>query len=370
MVHSVAAREPIVESILSFTRSHKLASGIHQSRAYLASRSNVIGSLSVPPALKTRGWYSLAPALVAADRVFAIHDEHPATIAFSQFHRSFSLPSRADKEKGWRFESPPLAVGGPSSGAPTLEGTGTIRSDRTRTAQTDYSDSGRVCQRQISPFVGNTGYVRSMYQMICPVLEVIQAMEGLDVSDGAGTGAEIDEVRRGLWAHPSRCSGSGGGGGDTGYLRAHLPALARSLRGRGRGGLRPVRRRVNPLTCVVSAAAFSGASSSSVALASSSSSWSSSWSRRRCLRSEREPKNSRRSFSMVSFRKAISAAASDTFAAATAARASASVAFASALDALTSAAARAVFRAAMLVPPSIGGIESQHPIRRYNNLGG
>ena len=51
-------------------------------------------------------------------------------------------------------------------------------------------------------------------------------------------------------------------------------------------------------------------------------------------------------------------------------RASASVAFASALDALTSAAARAVFRAAMLVPPSIGGIESQHPIRRYNNLGG
>ena len=73
---------------------------------------------------------------------------------------------------------------------------------------------------------------------------------------------------------------------------------------------------------------------------------------------------------MVSFRKAISASASDTFAAATAARASASVAFASALDALTSAAARAVFRAAMLVPPSIGGIESQHPIRRYNNLGG
>ena len=79
---------------------------------------------------------------------------------------------------------------------------------------------------------------------------------------------------------------------------------------------------------------------------------------------------SRRSFSMVSLRKAISASASDAFDAATAARASASVAFASALDALTSAAARAAFRAAMLVPLSIGGIESQHPIRRYNNLGG
>ena len=26
-----------------------------------------------------------------------------------------------------------------------------------------------------------------MYQMICPVLEVFQAMEGLDASDGAGT---------------------------------------------------------------------------------------------------------------------------------------------------------------------------------------
>ena len=99
-------------------------------------------------------------------------------------------------------------------------------------------------------------------------------------------------------------------------------------------GLRAGLRRVNPWTCVVSAAAFSDASSSSVALASSLSSWSLSWSRRRCLRSERCPKNSRRSFSMVSFRKAISASASDTFAAATAARASASVAFASAFRSL------------------------------------
>ena len=40
-----------------------------------------------------------------------------------------------------------------------------------------------------------------MYQMICPALEGFQAMEGLDASDGAGTGAEIDEVRRGLRAH-------------------------------------------------------------------------------------------------------------------------------------------------------------------------
>ena len=33
-----------------------------------------------------------------------------------------------------------------------------------------------------------------------------QAMEGLDASDGAGTGAETDEVRRGLRAHPLRCA--------------------------------------------------------------------------------------------------------------------------------------------------------------------
>ena len=46
-----------------------------------------------------------------------------------------------------------------------------------------------------------------MYQMICPVLEVFQAMEGLDASDGAGTGAETDEVRRGLRAHPLRWLG-------------------------------------------------------------------------------------------------------------------------------------------------------------------
>ena len=42
--------------------------------------------------------------------------------------------------------------------------------------------------------VGNTGYVRLMYQMICPVLEVIRTMEGLDALDGAGTGTETDEV--------------------------------------------------------------------------------------------------------------------------------------------------------------------------------
>ena len=45
--------------------------------------------------------------------------------------------------------------------------------------------------------VGNTRYVRFMYQMICPVLERLQAMEGGDASDGAGTGTEIDEVRGG-----------------------------------------------------------------------------------------------------------------------------------------------------------------------------
>ena len=40
-----------------------------------------------------------------------------------------------------------------------------------------------------------------MYQIICPVLEGIRATEGLDASDGAGTGTEIDEVRRGLRSH-------------------------------------------------------------------------------------------------------------------------------------------------------------------------
>ncbi len=55
----------------------------------------------------------------------------------------------------------------------------------------------------------------------------------------------------------------------------------------GGNGLHAGRRRVNPLTCVVPAAARSAPSSSSVALASSSSSCSSSWSSSRCLRSER-----------------------------------------------------------------------------------
>ena len=131
------------------------------------------------------------------------------------------------------------------------------------------------------------------------------------------------------------------------------PGTTTRSRGRCAGnGLRAGLRRVNPLTCVVPAAACSAASSSSVALASSSSSCSSNWSSSRCLRSERQPYISRLSFSIVSFRKAISASAPDTFASAFAARAS--------------AAARAVFRAEMLDPPVIGGIESHRPIRRYN----
>ena len=79
-----------------------------------------------------------------------------------------------------------------------------------------------------------------MYQMICPVLERLQAMEGGDASDGAGTGTEIDEVRGGLRAHPSGWLEPGGGGGGSGCLGAHLPALARPLRGGGsRRSLRP-----------------------------------------------------------------------------------------------------------------------------------
>ena len=50
--------------------------------------------------------------------------------------------------------------------------------------------------------------------------------------------------------------------------------------------------------------------------------------------------------------------------------ASAFEALASASEALLSAATRAVLSAAILVPPVISGIESQHPIRRYNNLHG
>ena len=70
-------------------------------------------------------------------------------------------------------------------------------------------------------------------------------------------------------------------------------------------GLRASLRRVNPVTSVVPVTARSAASSSSVALASSSSSCSSSWSRRRCLRSERQPYSSRRNFSIASFRMSI-----------------------------------------------------------------
>ena len=89
--------------------------------------------------------------------------------------------------------------------------------------------------------VGNTRYVRFMYQMICPVVERLQAMEGGDGSDGAGTGTEIDEVRGGLRAHPSGWLEPGGGGGGSGCLGAHLPALARALRGGGsRRSLRPL----------------------------------------------------------------------------------------------------------------------------------
>ena len=44
-----------------------------------------------------------------------------------------------------------------------------------------------VAARPTKPVVGNTRYVRSMYQTICPVLEGLQASEGLEAADGAGT---------------------------------------------------------------------------------------------------------------------------------------------------------------------------------------
>ena len=59
-----------------------------------------------------------------------------------------------------------------------------------------------------------------MYQMICPVLERLQAMEGGDASNGAGTGTEIDEVRGGLRALPSGWLEPGGGGGGSGWSRS------------------------------------------------------------------------------------------------------------------------------------------------------
>ena len=137
-----------------------------------------------------------------------------------------------------------------------------------------------------------------------------------------------------------------------------------TTRSRGRcagNGLRPNRRRrVKPLTRVAPAAACSAANSSSVALASSSSSWSSLWSRSRCLRSERWPKSARRSFSIISFRAAICASASDTCAAAFAARASASLA-------LASDAASAAFSASISDPSGMNGSESQQPLRRHAN---
>ena len=65
-------------------------------------------------------------------------------------------------------------------------------------------------------------------------------MEGLDASDGAGTGAEIDEVRGGVCADHVTAVEPGRGGGGAGRVGADLPALARSLRGGGRGrSLRP-----------------------------------------------------------------------------------------------------------------------------------
>ena len=64
-----------------------------------------------------------------------------------------------------------------------------------REAAPDGVPSSGHGQAGWSPGVGNTGYVRSMYQMICPALEDFQAMEGLDASDGA----DIDgRTRRGV----------------------------------------------------------------------------------------------------------------------------------------------------------------------------
>ena len=40
--------------------------------------------------------------------------------------------------------------------------------------------------------------------MIRPVLERLCGLEGGDASDGAGTGAEIDEVRGGVWPVPAQ----------------------------------------------------------------------------------------------------------------------------------------------------------------------
>ena len=91
------------------------------------------------------------------------------------------------------------------------------------------------CQPYVRYAVRNTGYVRSMYQMICPVLERLCGLEAGDASDGAGTGAEIDEVRGGVCADHGAAVEPGRGGGGSGGVGADLPALARSLRGRWGG---------------------------------------------------------------------------------------------------------------------------------------
>ena len=109
--------------------------------------------------------------------------------------------------------------------------------------------------------------------------------------------------------------------------QGQLSGATTTTRSRGRcsgNGFLEGRLRSNAWTVDVRAA-FAEASSSSVALASSSSSCSSIWSNSRALRSERLPWISRFSFSISSWRRAISALACVRSACSRTARASASI---------------------------------------------
>ena len=135
-----------------------------------------------------------------------------------------------------RGRSPFTWAGGDCRAAPRL---GLVAG--ARATSSDYTTCPSFCTCIRTRCVGNTRYVWFMYQMICPVLERLQAVrrEAMGRTEQV-QGLSTDEVRGGLRAHPSGWLEPGGGGGGSGCLGAHLPALARPLRGGGsRRSLRP-----------------------------------------------------------------------------------------------------------------------------------
>ena len=95
--------------------------------------------------------------------------------------------------------------------------------------------------------VGNRDIGRFMYQMICPVLERLQASVA---SDGAGTGTEIDfRSRGGLRAHDFRHRGGQPGGNRPEVLGvSSAPSGAGATAPRGGGSRRSADRRLGRLS--------------------------------------------------------------------------------------------------------------------------